>query len=108
MKTKDFWNKKDFHMFFIELEKAYDQILRKILWMAIKKKEICVAHVQAINDIYEEVKTRMRTQLHSGITTKFLITIGLGQGLILSSYLYLSLKCPYKVYPKVNTIKYAF
>lgn len=74
----------------------------------LKKKEICVAHLQAVNDIYEEVKTRMRTQLHSGITSKFLITIGLGQGLILSSYLHLSLKCPYKVYPKVNTIKYAF
>jgi hypothetical protein len=30
--------KKDLHMIFIDLEKAYDKILRNIMWWALKRK----------------------------------------------------------------------
>ncbi|PKA65711.1 integrator complex subunit 11 [Apostasia shenzhenica] len=78
--------KENIHLIFIDLEKAYDKVLREVLWRVLEKKEICTAYIQVIKDMYEGAVTCVRTQ--GGLTKDFPITVGLYQGSALSLYLF--------------------
>ena len=53
--------KKDLHTVFLDLEKAYHSVPREALWRCTEKKGIHVDYLGVINDIYEGVRTRVRT-----------------------------------------------
>jgi len=78
--------KKDLHMVFIDLEKAYDKVPREILWWAMLKKGIPRRYVDLVKDMYRDVSTNVRTC--GGLTKDFPITIGLHQGSALSPFLF--------------------
>ena len=78
--------KKDLHMVFIDLEKAYDKVPRNVMWWALEKHKVPTKYITLIKDMYKDVMTFVRTC--AGDTTDFSINIGLHQGSALSPYLF--------------------
>ena len=48
-------------MVFIDLEKAYDRVLRDLIWWDLNKKNVSRGYIEIIKDIYEGAVTSVRT-----------------------------------------------
>jgi Reverse transcriptase (RNA-dependent DNA polymerase) len=79
--------KKNLHMIFIYLEKAYDKISRNIMLWALKRKLVPTKYVTLINDMYTNVVTCVRSCDDESDT--FHIKIGLYQASTLSPYFFI-------------------
>ena len=78
--------KKDLHLVFIDLEKAYDRIPRDVLWWVLVKKGVSLRYIDLIKDMYEGATTNFRTS--GGLSDSFPITIGFHQDSGLSPFLF--------------------
>jgi hypothetical protein len=74
--------KKDLHIVFINLEKAYEKIPRNVMWWVLDKHKVLTKYVTLIKDMYNNAITSVRT--NDGNTYYFPIKIGLHQGSVLS------------------------
>ena len=79
--------KKDIHMVFVDLEKAYDRVPRDLIWWALREKNIPEANITIIQDMYKATKTRVKTRC--GLTQYFNIEVGLHQDSTLSPLLFI-------------------
>ena len=79
--------KKDLHMVFVDLEKAYDRVPRDLIWWALRKKNIPEAYITIIQDMYKATKTRVKSRC--GLTQYFDIEVVLHQGSILNPLLFI-------------------
>nr|GEU60462.1 craniofacial development protein 2-like [Tanacetum cinerariifolium] len=68
---------RDLHMDFLDLEKAYDSVPRKLVWRTLRDKGTPKRYSRVIKDMYVGVKTRVRTAM--GNTEFFLVEVGLHQ-----------------------------
>jgi hypothetical protein len=78
--------KKNLHIVFIDLEKAYDKVHRNVIWCDLQKHKVSTKYIILIKDMYNNVVTSVRTS--DGDTNDFLINIGSHQGSSLSPYLF--------------------
>jgi hypothetical protein len=78
--------KKDLHMIFIDLEKAYNKVPRNIIWWVLQKHKVSTKYNTLIKDMYNNVVTSV--QISDRDTNNFSINIGLHQVSALSPYLF--------------------
>ena len=69
-------------MCFVDLEKAFDRVPRKVLEWAMRKRGIPEAMVRALMSFYEGAKRRVRVGLE--LSKEFEIKVGVHEGSVLS------------------------
>ncbi|KAL6578801.1 hypothetical protein OROMI_009017 [Orobanche minor] len=74
------------HMMFIDLEKAYDSILRDAIWRSLEERRVSSPYVRAIKGMYSQATNCVKTPV--GDTQFFPVEIGLHQGSALSPLLF--------------------
>ena len=74
------------HYAFIDLEKAYDRVLREELWECLRLAETSECSIKIIQDMYDGATTTVRSA--AGLTKKFKKGVGLHQGSSLNPFLF--------------------
>ena len=69
-------------MCFVDLEKAFDKVRRKMAEWALRKKGLTKVLVQAVMSLYEDLRTKVRGG--SGLMKEFGVSVGVHQGSVLS------------------------
>ena len=77
---------KKLYMCFVDLEKAFDRVPRKVLEWAMRKKGIPEVLVRAVMSLYEGARTRVR--VGSTTSDEFEVNVGVHQGSVLSPFLF--------------------
>ncbi|GJT16935.1 retrovirus-related pol polyprotein LINE-1 [Tanacetum coccineum] len=75
--------KKDLHLAFLDLEKAYDSVPRELIWKTLRDKGTPMKYIKVIQDMYEGARTCVRTP-----TGDSPVDVGLHQGSTISPYLF--------------------
>ena len=76
---------KKLYMCFVDLEKAFDRVPRKVVEWAMRKKGIPEALVTAVMSLYKGVRTKVKVGAH--LSEEFEVNIGVHQGQVLSPLL---------------------
>ena len=71
--------KKDLHLVFIDLEKAYDKIPRNVMWWSLDKHKVPSKYVTLIKDMYNNVVTSVRTNDGNTVTPRLKLDFIKGQ-----------------------------
>ena len=73
-------------MCFVDVDKAFDRVPRKVLGWALLKKEISEILVRSVMSLNEGAKTRIK--MDSELSEEFEANVGMHQGSVLSPFLF--------------------
>lgn len=79
--------RKDLHVIFIDLEKAFDRVPRDLIWAALRYHSIPEPYVAIIQDMYANTTTKIRCT--AGQSTAFPVNVGVHQGSVASPLLFI-------------------
>ena len=74
------------YLCFVDLDKAFDRVPRKVLQWAMRKKEIPEVLVRSVMSLYKGAMTRVRVYFE--LSEVFEVTIGMHQGSVLSHFIF--------------------
>ena len=79
--------KKRLYMAFVDLEKAFDRVPRKVIWWALRKLGVEEWIVRLVQGKYPN--TRSRVRVGEGFSKEFEVKVGVHQGSVLSPLLFI-------------------
>ena len=71
---------------FVDLEKAFDRIPRKVIWWAMRKLDVEEWVVQFVQTMYNN--TRSKVRVNNTYSDELGVKVGVHQGLVLSPLLF--------------------
>ena len=71
---------------FVDLEKPFDRVPRKVLEWALRKKDISEVLIRSVMSLYDGAKTRVRVD--SELSEEFEVKAGMQQGFVLLPFLF--------------------
>ena len=74
-------------MAFVDLEKAFDRVLRKVIWWRLRKVGVEEWIVLLVQGMYANVRSRARVD--EGYSEEFEVKVGVHQGSVLSPLLFI-------------------
>ena len=77
---------KKLYMCFVDLEKAFDGVPRKVMKWALRKKSLPEVLVKAVMSLYEGSRTKVR--VGSGLSEEFGVRVGVQQGSVISPLIF--------------------
>ena len=78
--------KRRLYMCFVDLEKAFDRVPRKVIEWALRKKGVNERLVRVVMQLYEKAKTKVK--VGKGMSDAFSVKVGVHQGSVLSPFLF--------------------
>jgi len=86
-RLKEEYSQKDkkLYMWFVDLEKAFDRIPRKVVEWSLRMKGVPEVIVKAVLSLCEGATTKVR--VGSDFSDEFFVKVGVHQGSVLSSFL---------------------
>ena len=86
MKEEFRGKEKRLYMCFVDLEKAFDRVPRKVMEWALRKKSLPEVLVKAVMSLYEGSRTKVR--VGSGLSEEFGVRVGVHQGSVISPLIF--------------------
>ena len=78
---------KRLYMAFVDLEKAYDRVPRKVIWWALRKLGVDEWIVRLVQGMYSNARSRVR--VGEAYSEEFEVKVGVHQGSVLSPLLFI-------------------
>ena len=88
LQEKYLQSRKNLYFCFVDLEKAFDRVPRRVIEFALRRKGIEEKLVQAVMRLFEGAKTRVRVE--SELSDAFEVKVGVHQGSVLSPLLFIT------------------
>ena len=66
---------------YVDLEKAFDRILREVIWRALRRKGVMKPEVRAVMEMHKEAETSVT--LENKMSNRFQVKVGVHQGSVL-------------------------
>ncbi len=75
------------YMAFVDLEKAFDRVPRKVIWWAMRKLHVDEWVIRLVQGMYANARSRVR--VGDGLSEEFQVRVGVHQGSVLSPLLFI-------------------
>ena len=77
---------RNLYMVFVDLEKAFDRVPRKVIWWSLRRKGVLEREIKAIMEMYTNIETSVKVEYTR--SESFDVQVGVHQGSILSPLLF--------------------
>ena len=79
-------NDKELYLVFVDLEKAFDRVLRVLIESSLRRKSMVECYVKAVMKMYEETLSQVKVEGEA--SKEFAVRVGIHQGSILSPFIF--------------------